>query len=89
MSFAAISHELLADSLATIDDDCVLTGDALQSLLQSRLQNEPFCSIKPFTPPGVSSLCGLAELMMKSVRIDKHQVAQANYVKEMLNYPKS
>tara|TARA_B100001057_G_scaffold368894_1_gene372491 strand:- start:4314 stop:5015 length:702 start_codon:yes stop_codon:yes gene_type:complete len=89
VSSAAISDELLIESLSNIGDDCVLTGDALQSLLQSKLQNDPFCSIKPFTPPGVSSLCELAQLMMRSVRIDKRQVAQANYVKEMLNYPKS
>ena len=76
-------------NLAIDTGDWVLTGDALQSVLEKGLTTEAGRSVVAFTPPAVVSLCGLAELMKKSGHADIDRVAQANYVKEVLDYPKS
>ena len=85
----SIPEACMTQNLAIDTDDWVLTGDALQSALENGLQTEAGRSIVAFTPPGIVSLCGLAELMKKSGHADIDRVAHANYVKEVLNYPKS
>ena len=85
----SISEACLTQSLAIDTGDWVLTGDALQSVLEKGLKTEGGRSVVAFTPPNIVSLCGLAELMKKSGRADIDRVAQANYVKEVLDYPKS
>ena len=85
----SISEACLTENLAIDTGDWVLTGDALQSVLEKRLTTKAGRSVVAFTPPAVVSLCGLAELMKKSGHADADQVAQANYVKEVLDYPKS
>ena len=85
----SISEACLAQNLAINTDDWVLTGDALQSVLEKGLTTKAGRSVVAFTPPAVVSLCGLAELMKKSGHADIDRVAQANYVKEVLDYPKS
>ena len=84
-----ISEACLTQSLAIDTVDWVFTGDALQSVLEKGLKTEAGRSVVAFTPPGIVSLCGLAELMKKSGHADVGRVAQANYVKEELDYPKS
>jgi len=84
-----VSEACLMQNLATDTGDWVLTGDALQNVLEKGLKRETGSSVVAFTPPAVVSLCGLAELMKKSGHADIDQVAQANYVKEVLDYPKS
>ena len=85
----SISEACLTVNLAIDTGDWVLTGDALQSVLEKGLTTEAGRSVLDFTPPAVVSLCGLAELMKKSGHADIERVAQANYVKEVLDYPKS
>ena len=85
----SISEACLMENLAIDTCDWVLTGDALQSVLEKGLTTEAGRSVLDFTPPAVVSLCGLAELMKKSGHADIERVAQANYVKEVLDYPKS
>ena len=85
----SISEACLTEKLAIDTGDWVLTGDALQSVLEKGLTTEAGRSVLDFTPPAVVSLCGLAELMKKSGHADIERVAQANYVKEVLDYPKS
>jgi len=85
----SISEACLTQNLAIDTGDWVLTGDALQSVLEKGLTTEAGRSVLAFTPPAVVSLCGLAELMKKSGHADIERVAQANYVKEVLDYPKS
>lgn len=85
----SISEARLTQNLAIDTGDWVLTGDALQSVLDKGLTNEAGRSVVAFTPPAVVSLCGLAELMKRSGHADIDRVAQANYVKEVLDYPKS
>ena len=85
----SISEACLTQNLATDTGDWVLAGDALQSVLGKGLTTEAGRSVVAFTPPAVVSLCGLAELMKKSGHADIDRVAQANYVKEVLDYPKS
>ncbi len=85
----SISEACLTENLAIDTGDWVLTGDALQSVLEKGLTTEAGRSVLDFTPPAVVSLCGLAELMKKSGHADIERVAQANYVKEVLDYPKS
>lgn len=85
----SISEACLTQNLAIDTGDWVLTGDALQSVLEKGLTTEAGRSVVAFTPPAVVSLCGLAELMKKSGHADIDHVAQANYVKEVLDYPKS
>jgi tRNA threonylcarbamoyladenosine biosynthesis protein TsaB len=85
----SISEACLTENLAIDTGDWVLTGDALQSVLEKGLTTEAGRSVLAFTPPAVVSLCGLAELMKKSGHADIERVAQANYVKEVLDYPKS
>ena len=85
----SISEACLTQNLAIDIGDWVLTGDALQSVLEKGLTTEAGRSVVAFTPPAVVSLCGLAELMKKSGHADIDRVAQANYVKEVLDYPKS
>jgi tRNA threonylcarbamoyladenosine biosynthesis protein TsaB len=85
----SISEACLTENLAIDTGDWVLTGDALQSVLEKDLTTEVGRSVLDFTPPAVVSLCGLAELMKKSGHADIERVAQANYVKEVLDYPKS
>ena len=85
----SISESCLTQNLAIDTGDWVLTGDALQSVLEKGLTTEAGRSVVAFTPPAVVSLCGLAELMKKSGHADIDRVAQANYVKEVLDYPKS
>ena len=85
----SISEGCLTQNLAIDTGDWVLTGDALQSVLEKGLTTEAGRSVLAFTPPAVVSLCGLAELMKKSGHADIERVAQANYVKEVLDYPKS
>ena len=85
----SIPGACLTQNLAIDTGDWVFTGDALQSLLERGLKIEAGRSIVAFTPPGIVSLCGLAELMKKSGHADIDRVAQANYIKEVLDYPKS
>ena len=85
----SISEICLTQNLAIDTGDWVLTGDAVQSVLEKGLTTEAGRSVVAFTPPAVVSLCGLAELMKKSGHADIERVAQANYVKEVLDYPKS
>lgn len=85
----SISEACLTENLAIDTGDWVLTGDALQSVLEKGLTTEAGRSVLDFTPPAVVSLCGLAELMKNSGHADIERVAQANYVKEVLDYPKS
>jgi len=85
----SISEACLTENLVIDTGDWVLTGDALQSVLEKGLTTEAGRSVLDFTPPAVVSLCGLAELMKKSGHADIERVAQANYVKEVLDYPKS
>ncbi|MEC8356149.1 MAG: tRNA (adenosine(37)-N6)-threonylcarbamoyltransferase complex dimerization subunit type 1 TsaB [Pseudomonadota bacterium] len=85
----SISEACLTQNLHIDTNDWVLTGDALQSVLEKGLTTEAGRSVVGFTPPAVVSLCGLAELMKKSGHTDLDRVAQANYVKEVLDYPKS
>jgi len=85
----SISEACLTENLAIDTGDWVLTGDALQSVLEKGLTTEAGRSVLDFSPPAVVSLCGLAELMKKSGHADIERVAQANYVKEVLDYPKS
>jgi tRNA threonylcarbamoyladenosine biosynthesis protein TsaB len=85
----SISEACLTENLAIDTGDWVLTGDALQSVLEKGLATEAGRSVLDFSPPAVVSLCGLAELMKKSGHADIERVAQANYVKEVLDYPKS
>ena len=85
----SISEICLTQNLAIDTGDWVLTGDAVQSVLEKGLTTEAGRSVLDFTPPAVVSLCGLAELMKKSGHADIERVAQANYVKEVLDYPKS
>ena len=85
----SISEACLTENLAIDTGDWVLAGDALQRLLEKGLTTEAGRSVVAFTPPAVVSLCGLAELMKKSGHADIERVAQANYVKEVLDYPKS
>ena len=85
----SIPEACLTQGLAIGTGDWVFTGDALQSVLEKGLKTEAGRSFLAFTPPGIVSLCELAELMKKSGHADIDQVAQANYVKEVLDYPKS
>ena len=85
----SIPEACLTQTLAIDTGDWVFTGDALQSVLEKGLKTKAGRSIIAFTPPGIVSLCGLAELMKKSGHADIDRVAQANYVKEVLDYPKS
>lgn len=85
----SISEACLTQNLAIDTGDWVLAGDALQSVLEKGLTTEAGRSVVAFTPPAVVSLCGLAELMKKSGHADIDRVAQANYVKDVLDYPKS
>tara|TARA_B100000575_G_C23063790_1_gene612470 strand:+ start:195 stop:896 length:702 start_codon:yes stop_codon:yes gene_type:complete len=89
VGFESIPHARLTHKLAYDAGDWVLTGDALQNLLEKGLKYDAGSSILRFTYPGVSSLCELAELMKNSGQFDAHQVAQANYVKGALDYSKS
>ena len=85
----SISEACLTQNLAIDTGDWVLTGDALQSVLAKGLTTEAGRSVMAFKPPTAVSLCGLAQLMEKSGHVDIDRVAQANYVKEVLDYPKS
>ena len=84
-----ISEACLPQNPAIDTGGWVLAGDALQSVLEKGLTTEAGRSVVAFTPPTVVSLCGLAELMKKSGHADIDRVAQANYVKEGLDYHKS
>ena len=85
----SIPEACLTQNLAIDTGDWMFTGDALQSVLEKGLKTQAGRSVVAFTPPGIVSLCGLAELMKKSGYSDIDRVAQANYVKEVLDYPKS
>ena len=83
----SISEACLTENLAIDTGDWVLTGDALQSVLEKGLTTGAgdrfWISRLPLL------LCGLAELMKNPRHADIERVAQANYVKEVLDYPKS
>ena len=85
----SIPEVCLTQNLAIDTGDWVFTGDALQSVLEKGPKTEAVRSVVAFMPPGIVSLCGLAELMKKSGHSCIDRVAQANYVKEVLDYPNS